>query len=143
MELTASQKKTVQRQFDSFCKKVLREEARDYIRHYVWLSKHEEPLSLLSEETRLCYIDQYPSNYERFKVLGYSIAISDDRLTVALCELSNRRREIVLLSYFMDMTDREISERLRMKRYTVQRERKRALSELKNRMGVRNEKHLR
>lgn len=41
MELTPSQKKTVRHQFDSFCRKVLREEARDYERHIAWRSDHE------------------------------------------------------------------------------------------------------
>ena len=35
MELTPSQKKTVRHQFDSFCRKVLREEARDYERKII------------------------------------------------------------------------------------------------------------
>lgn len=50
MELTPSQKKTVRHQFDSFCRKVLREEARDYERHIAWRSDHEVSLSELSEE---------------------------------------------------------------------------------------------
>ena len=50
MELTPSQKKTVRHQFDSFCRKVLREEARDYERHIAWCSNHEVSLSELSEE---------------------------------------------------------------------------------------------
>lgn len=50
MELTPSQKKTVRHQFDSFCRKVLREEARDYERHIAWRSNHEVSLSELSEE---------------------------------------------------------------------------------------------
>lgn len=41
LELTPSQKKTVRHQFDSFCRKVLREEARDYERHIAWRSDHE------------------------------------------------------------------------------------------------------
>ena len=50
LELTPSQKKTVRHQFDSFCRKVLREEARDYKRHIAWRSDHEVSLSELSEE---------------------------------------------------------------------------------------------
>ena len=50
MELTPSQKKTVRHQFDSFCGKVLREEARDYKRHIEWRSDHEVSFSELSEE---------------------------------------------------------------------------------------------
>ena len=52
LELTPSQKKTVRHQFDSFCRKVLREEARDYERHIAWRSDHEVSLSELSEEQK-------------------------------------------------------------------------------------------
>ena len=38
MELTPSQKKTVRHQFDSFCRKVRREEARDYERYIAALA---------------------------------------------------------------------------------------------------------
>ena len=50
LELTPSQKKTVRHQFDNFCKKVLREEARNYAKHIAWRSEHEVSLSELSEE---------------------------------------------------------------------------------------------
>ena len=60
MELTPSQKKTVRHQFDSFCRKVLREEARDYERHIAWRSNHEVSLSELSEEQeRQMYVLAY------------------------------------------------------------------------------------
>ena len=75
MELTPSQKKTVRHQFDSFCKKVLREEARDYAKHIAWLSEHEVSLSELSEEQieRAYTLDEHPSDYALFNVHGFSM----------------------------------------------------------------------
>lgn len=63
LKLTPSQKKTVRHQFDSFCKKILREEARDYIRHISWRYEHEISMSELSEKQmkRFCILDEYPS----------------------------------------------------------------------------------
>ena len=64
LELTPSQKKTVRHQFDSFCRKVLREEARDYERHIAWRSNHEVSLSELSEEQGakcMCWTSIRPS----------------------------------------------------------------------------------
>ena len=60
MELTPSQKKTVRHQFDSFVRKVLREEARNYIKHIARRSDHEVSLSELSEEqmTQLYVLDE-------------------------------------------------------------------------------------
>ena len=65
LELTPSQKKTVRHQFDNFCKKVLREEARNYAKHIAWRSEHEVSLSELSEEqiNRAYILDEHPSDY--------------------------------------------------------------------------------
>ena len=72
MELTPSQKKTVRHQFDSFCRKVLREEARDYERHIAWRSDHEVSLSELSEEQerQMYVLDKYPFRADAFSCAG-------------------------------------------------------------------------
>ena len=121
MELTPSQKKTVRHQFDSFCRKVLREEARDYERHIAWRSDHEVSLSELSEEQerQMYVLDEYPSEQTHFHVQGY-----DDK------------RDIVLLAYFLDMTNQEIADKLDMVRRTVQYKRAQSLKELKKEMEV-------
>ena len=54
----------------------------------------------------------------------------------ALTELPGEKRDILLLSYFLDMTDREIADKLNMVRYTVQRKRVKSLKEMKQRMEV-------
>ena len=137
-ELTPSQTKTVRHQFDSFCKKVLREEARDYAKHLAWSSEHEASLSELSEEqlSQAYILDEYPSDYTQFDVQGYSVTVHDDCLAQALSGLQNKKRDILLLSYFLDMTDQEIADRLNMVRYTVQRKRVKSLKEMKQRMEV-------
>ena len=120
MELTPSQKKTVRHQFDSFCRKVLREEARDYERHIAWRSDHEVSLS---EQTH-------------FHVRGYDVAIENEDLANALTVLPDDKRDIVLLAYFLDMTDQEIADKLDMVRRTVQYKRAQSLKELKKEMEV-------
>lgn len=136
MELTESQKKAIQRQFDCFCKKVLREEARDYIRSIKRLAEKETPFSDLSEAqaAELSCLDDYPSNLSIFVVRGQIITVRDDRLATAIPALSTDRQEIILFSYFLDMPDREIAERLDMVRSTVQYKRKNALKEIKKKM---------
>ena len=138
LELTPSQKKTVRHQFDSFCKKVLREEARNYAKHIAWRSEREVSLSELSEEqiNRAYILDEHPSDYTQFDVQGYSVTVHDDRLAQALTELPGEKRDILLLSYFLDMTDREIADKLNMVRCTVQRKRVNSLKEMKQRLEV-------
>ena len=101
LELTPSQKKTVRHQFDSFCRKVLREEARDYKRHIAWRSDHEVSLSELSEEQerQMYVLDEYPSEQTHFHVQGYDVAIENEDLANALTVLPDDKRDIVLLAY--------------------------------------------
>ena len=89
MELTPSQKKTIQHQFDSFCRKVLREEARDYLRELARRAAHEIPFSELSEEQmdRLYVLDEYPSEAFHFDVQGHDVAIRNEKLADALTSL--------------------------------------------------------
>ena len=136
MELTPSQKKTVRHQFDSFCRKVLREEARDYERHIAWRSNHEVSLSELSEEQerQMYVLDEYPSEQTHFHVQGYDVAIENEDLANALTVLPDDKRDIVLLAYFLDMTDQEIADKLDMVRRTVQYKRAQSLKELKKEM---------
>lgn len=136
MELTASQKKAIQRQFDCFCKKVLREEARDYIRSMKRLAEKESSFSDLSEAqfAELSCWDEYPSDLSTFVVRGEAVIVRNDRLADAISALPSDRQEIVLLSYFLDMPDREIAEQLDMVRSTVQYKRKNALKEIKKKM---------
>ena len=114
LELTPSQKKTVRHQFDSFCRKVLREEARDYERHIAWRSNHEVSLSELSEEQerQMYVLDEYPSEQTHFHVQGYDVAIENEDLANALTVLPDDKRDIVLLAFFLDMTDQEIADKL-------------------------------
>ena len=86
MELTPSQKKTVRHQFDSYCRKVLRKEARDYMRNLARQNAHEVSLSELSEEqmARLYVLDEYPSEQFHFAVQGYDVAVKNEKLAEAL-----------------------------------------------------------
>lgn len=138
MELTPSQKKTVRHQFDSYCRKVLREEARDYMRNLARQNAHEVTLSELSEEqmARLYVLDEYPSELFHFEVQGYDIAVKNEKLAEALVALSDDKRDIVLLAYFLDMTDQEISDKLNVVRSTVQYRRASSLKEMKERLEV-------
>ena len=80
------------------------------------------PLSELSEErVRQMYVlDRYPSEQIHFHVQGYNVTIENENLANAVMVLSGDKRDIVLLAYFLDMTDQEIADTLDMVRRTVQ-----------------------
>ena len=81
-------------------------------------------------------LDEYPSEQTHFHVQGYTIPIRSEILANALVKLSEKKRDIILLAYFLDMTDQEIADKLDMVRYTVQRRRAKSLKELKKKMEV-------
>ena len=138
MQFSPSQENTIRYQFDCLCKKVLRERSRDIKRSLVKQAKHEIFLSELASEylNQIGVMDDYPSDNSYFNVAGFQVAIHCDELAKALSDLSNEKRDIVLLAYYLDMTDREIAEKLDLVRSTVQRKRSNTLKELKTKLEV-------
>ena len=64
MKLSPSQMKTVRHQFDSICRKVLRDESRNYKKQLARRAENEINLSELSEAElgQLYAMDEYPSD---------------------------------------------------------------------------------
>jgi DNA-directed RNA polymerase specialized sigma24 family protein len=83
------------------------------------------------ELAELATTDEYFTDEYVFSVLGESVGVSDSDLAEALHTLPADRRDIVLMSFFFDMTDKEIAERLNMARRTVAYKRTSTLKELK------------
>jgi RNA polymerase sigma factor (sigma-70 family) len=138
LTLSPSQIKTVRHQFDSFCKKVLREESRDYERQLAHILEREITFSDLSESilSRIGVMDEYPSDHTYFDVLDYRVAVRNNQLAKALASLPSKKRDVVLLAFFLDMNDAEIAEKFNVVRTTIQRRRTSSLAELKSRLEV-------
>lgn len=134
--LTPSQMDTILARFDSYCRKVLRGECRNYLKQLSKLSEKESYFSELTEEqlNRLYILDQYPLEQYHFQVQGYDVTVQDERIASGLETLSNEKRDIVLLSYFLEMTDQEIADKLNAIRGTIQYRRTKALKEMKQKM---------
>lgn len=62
---------------------------------------------------------------------GFSIRVESDLLSEALRNLSEKKRDIILLYYFMDMSDMEIAELLKLNRSTIYRHRTSGLAFIK------------
>ena len=66
-----------------------------------------------------------------FELDDIKIGIENEQLGEALDLLSEKKRKIVLLYYFMDMNEGEIADVLHVSRSTVNRQRAQALSLMK------------
>lgn len=141
MKLSPSQMKTVRHQFDSICRKVLRDESRNYKKQLARRAEKEINLSELSEAElgQLYAMDEHPSDSTYFDVLEYRVPVKDDRLAEALAALPSKKRDVILLSYFLDMTDTEIAEKLKVVGSTIHRRRTSSLEELKLRLEVKED----
>lgn len=125
-----------QRVFDCYCKRILKNEAINIQKHNQYLNSKQVSFTELTPEqlAQICSCDEYSSDYSRFKVLEYDIAVKDELLAEALQELPERKRDIILLSYFLEYSDIEIAQLLNSVRRTVNDQRNKALKDLKNRM---------
>jgi RNA polymerase sigma factor (sigma-70 family) len=123
----------IRHQFDTYCKKVLKYKARDYYRKMKRRGVREVSLSELSEQdlATLSDTDEYFKDAYSFHVLDHDVTVSDEQIAEALNTLPKDRRDIILLSYFLDMTDKEIAERMDIVRRTVAYRRASTLRKLK------------
>ena len=122
--------------FDSFCKKVLKNEVRNYYSELERLRDKEISFSELSTQElgQLSTTDNYFSTEQTFNVQGRDIIVNDMSIVEALRNLPQHKRDIILLSYFLDLSDVEIGKRLDIVRSTVQYQRTSTLQKLKKMM---------
>ena len=122
-----------QEQFDCYCKKVLRNYARSYGKKLRNNKKRECFFEDAYKDPRLQQYFSIPPYEESyiFKVKDMDVAVKDFYLGAALEKLEEHQREIVLLSYFLEMTDKEIAEHLNLIRRTVAYRRGATLKQLK------------
>jgi len=127
---------TVMHQFDRKCKLALEGERIDYERHIMYRRKHEILFSEMSEKEScsLFVMDEYELEKYCFQACGYDVEVKDVLLAEALKTLTERKRDVILLSYFMEMSDADIARHLQLVRSTVHEHRTRSLKLLKNMM---------
>lgn len=127
-------KKDKQHSFDYYCKKVLRNCARDHYNSQKRAKKKETLFSDLSlvEQNQLYAMDEYFTDAWMFDLLGAKVSVNDEALACALSKLTEFRRDIVLLYYFLTLSDQTIAEILACKRAKVQYHRVRALLQLRD-----------
>ena len=128
-----SYEQRIQNQFGGFCVKVLKNEAGCIRREYARLRDREKSLDDLnaSELEQTATVDKYFMDEHVFEVLGLPVVVTGDLLAEAIAQLPRDKRDVILLSYFVGMNDREISERLNVVRQTISKRRLTTLKELR------------
>ena len=99
MEKSSSgRNETNQKLFDSYCKRILKNEAIDCFREIQKHRQREIFFSDLSEkEWKQLYMeDEYDLDTCNFRVLGYDVEVKDALIAETLNLLSDKKREVVL-----------------------------------------------
>lgn len=124
---------TIENQFDYICKHAMDDERKDYLKALSRQSKRETLFSDLGDYLvdQLSTMDNYPSDFHIFTLNGVDVGVESDLLSEALRNLTGKKREIILLHYFMDMSDTEIAELINLNRSTVYRHRTSGLTYIK------------
>jgi len=99
-------------QFDYLIKRVIESTVKDYHRKIRKRSKHEVLFTDLPQASlnQMGNVDEYEIDRTSFEINDTELVnISHERLADALNEISNRKRAIVLMSYYLDVSDEEIA----------------------------------
>lgn len=123
----------IEKQFDYICKRVLKDERIDYMRYLTKISKKELSFSEMEEYVinQFSYEDTYSIDFTFFNLFGIDIGVKNEFISDALNNLSDQKKKIILLYYFMDLNDLEIAKILNLSRSTVNEHRRSGLTLIK------------
>lgn len=133
MRLTNEMKKTVVHQFDSYCKKILWSEMKNYRKECYKRCENEILVDEFTYEHSIT--EDYNSLYDLALFIGEEKFLFENELLYeAVRLLQDDKKKIILYFYFLDMTDLEIAQTLKLIRRTVNYKRNKALKELRKQM---------
>ena len=123
----------LQKRFDSYCKKVLRNSTRKIQKKKDCINSKEILFSDLGDNTLnlISTTDEYFKSEHVFTVNAQPIVVCGDTIIQALSLLPEVNRNIILLAYYSDLSDMQISKILNLSRSMVQRFRNNSLSNLR------------
>lgn len=120
MKLNRQEKDIVRRKFCAYCIKVLNGEAKNYLNELERKRKQEVNFSDLRRKDleSLYSYDDYEQP-ENFLVMGIQVPVRDEWISKALKNLPEKKREIILMLYFLDMTEKDIADYFKSVQSTV------------------------
>lgn len=126
--------KRISNQFGAFCTRVLKNKAKNIHKEYANRRKHEVSLDSLTQDQvlQLSANDRYFNNQHIFNVLDKEIVVVGNFLADAIRQLPQEKRDIILLSYFADMSDNEIGKLFNTYQQAINRRRLKSLKLLKD-----------
>lgn len=133
MKLSQHEKDIVRKKFCVYCIKVLHGEALNYLNELNKLHKYEINFSELPQEDlkKLSVCDD-DRQAEIVHVMDTRIVIHDEEIYEALMQLPDKKRQIILMLFFMDMTEKEIANCLKIVQSTVHYHKDHSLKVLKD-----------
>lgn len=84
-----------------------------------------------TDSSKLCIIISQITVIDMFHVFDYDIEVKDELIGEALKSLPEKKRNVILLSFFLDMTDTEIAKYMNLVRSTIHYHRTSSLIALK------------
>lgn len=138
MRVPSELKDRIECQFDAYCKRTLSNAIKDAYRKKTLRQDNEVSFDKVSKKelNHFTVNDTYDILTNYITVLNFTVEIEHDILYEALLALKQKNRNIVILRYWLDMTDREIAELLKLSKSTVNETRIRTVEKLKKIMEV-------
>ena len=118
----------ISKQFCKFCVRVLKHEAE-----FARQRKREKSLDELTNDEIISpsAYDEYFADEHIFKVLDKEIVVNDAVLADVISKLPQAKRDVILLSFFAGMTDKEIGRELGAIQQTISKRRLSSLLQLR------------
>ena len=120
MKLNRQEKEIVRRKFCTYCIKVLHGEALNYLDELDRQREREVIFSeLLKKDLDALYCCDEYDMADYFTVMGRQVPVHNEWISMALKKLPVKKREIILMLYFLNMTEKEIADCLKLVQSTV------------------------
>ena len=138
IDMSNFSEEVIERIFIRYCTEVLQRDLRNYYHQKKVQGEREAFLEDMTEQAlaQLGFVDEYPFEHDVFMIADNMIVIHDENLGSALRTLPDDLRDIFMMHWFLDMSDREISERIHVPQRTVSRKRKNAFELLQKSMKI-------
>mgnify|MGYP003369091447 CR=1 FL=1 len=130
---TKSYERHKEHAFDCYCKKIIKNEARNIYTEINIKNEREISLEQLTSKDidKISILPEYFLEESLIKCNEEVIKINDEDIMEIIMNLPEKQRSILIFSYCFNMSDREIGEELNLVRRTVSRHRNKALISLR------------